>query len=122
MPCPSNVLPMVCWLGKLPVMLPTRICWTMEGRRGSVPPGAVQTWGPAFSEFAFSIGLSLDAGQKDILNDGLSTRADGLWLAREVDDIEPRQNGKSLLFEIRALGGVYLLKEPLVIWTGSGPA
>lgn len=97
---------------------------TVQGIRGSqeplyrsVPPGAVQTWGPAFSEFAFSIGLNLDIGQKDILNDGLSTRSDGLWLAREVDDIEPRQNGKSLLFEIRALGGVYLLKEPLVIWT-----
>lgn len=97
---------------------------TVQGIRGSqeplyrsVPPGAVQSWGPAFSEFAFSIGLNLDIGQKDILNDGLSTRSDGLWLAREVDDIEPRQNGKSLLFEIRALGGVYLLKEPLVIWT-----
>ena len=83
----------------------------------SVPEGAVKSWGEPFSELAASIGLTLDAGQKAILNDGLGVRSDGLWLAREVDDIEPRQNGKSLLFEIRALGGVYLLKEPLVIWT-----
>lgn len=83
----------------------------------SAPGGAVKTWGAPFAEFAESVGITLDPGQRDILDDGLSVRADGLWTAREVDDIEPRQNGKSLLFEIRALGGVYLLKEPLVIWT-----
>lgn len=97
---------------------------TVQGIRGSqeplyrsVPDGAVQTWGPAFIELAASIDITLDPGQGAILSDGLSTRADGRWLAKEVDDIEPRQNGKSLLFEARALGGAYLIKEPLIIWT-----
>lgn len=83
----------------------------------SVPDGAVSTWGPAAVELAESIDLHLDPGQKDVLTDGMSQRAGGLWLGREVSDVEPRQNGKSLVFEVRALAGSYLLKEPIIIWT-----
>lgn len=83
----------------------------------SVPDGAVRSWGQGAIDLATSIDLRLDAGQEDILIDGMSQRAGGLWLAREVADVEPRQNGKSLLFEVRALTGAYVLKEPLIIWT-----
>lgn len=83
----------------------------------SVPPGAVSSWGPALTDFAASFDVTLDPGQSDILNDGTSLRADGLWTAREVIDNEPRQNGKSALLKVRGLGGVYLMNEPLIVWT-----
>lgn len=82
-----------------------------------MPPGAVSSWGPEFTDFAQTFGVTLDPGQSDILNDGCSKREDGLWLAREVIDNEPRQNGKTALLKVRGLAGVYLLKEPLIVWT-----
>lgn len=64
-----------------------------------------------------SVGMLLDEGQEDQVVDGMATRADGKWLASEVVDIEPRQNGKGVILEARAMGGVLFAKEPLVIWT-----
>jgi hypothetical protein len=83
----------------------------------SVPLGAASSWGPALTDFARSFDVILDPGQSDVLNDGTSLTADGLWLAREVIDNEPRQNGKTALLKVRGLGGVYLLNEPLIVWT-----
>jgi hypothetical protein len=86
-------------------------------RYRSIPAGAVSTWGQEAVQFASGIGIRLDEGQEDILHAGMSLRADGLWLAQSVVDVEPRQNGKTAVFGIRALAGVYLLKEPLIVWT-----
>lgn len=86
-------------------------------RYRTVPQGAVSSWGPEAIDLAASAGITLDPGQADIVTDGMSEGADGLWLASEVVDNEPRQNGKTLTLEVRALAGVYLVKEPLVVWT-----
>lgn len=83
----------------------------------SIPDGAVSTWGPEAIEFARGINLTLDAGQEDILTDGMSLRSDGLWLSQSVTDVEPRQNGKTAVFGVRALAGAYVVKEPLIVWT-----
>lgn len=65
---------------------------------------------------ARSVDINLDRGQEDFLLDAMAERH-GKWLASEVADIEARQNGKGVNLEVRALAGMYLLKEPLVIWT-----
>lgn len=83
----------------------------------TVPDGGVDTWGPEAIDLMRSAGITLDAGQEDVLTDGLTQQSNGLWLASEVADEEPRQNGKTLLFQARALAGSYLIKEPLVVWT-----
>lgn len=83
----------------------------------SIPVGATSTWGNEAIAFAADIDLVLDAGQADLLTDGMSLRANGLWLSQAVVDVEPRQNGKTMAFEVRALAGLYVLQEPLIIWT-----
>lgn len=83
----------------------------------TVPPGAVGSSGPETVGLAASVGLYLDEGQADVLTDGMSEVPGGKWLASEVADDEPRQNGKGSILEARALGGSLLLKEPLIIWT-----
>lgn len=64
-----------------------------------------------------SVGMNLDPGQADQIIDCMAERADGRWLASEIVDIEPRQNGKGVVLEARAIGGVMLAGEPLVVWT-----
>ncbi len=64
-----------------------------------------------------TVGVTLDPGQEDFTRDSLVRRADGRWSASEVVDIEPRQNGKGVLLETRALLGMLVLKEPLLVWT-----
>lgn len=86
-------------------------------RYRSVPPGAHASWGDEAIAFAADIGITLDAGQAEILTDGMSLRENGLWLAQSVVDVEPRQNGKTAVFGVRALAGAFVLKEPLIVWT-----
>lgn len=86
-------------------------------RYRTVPEGAVGGWGPEAVDLAVSIGIGLDPGQCDALTDGMAVQSDGRWLSSEVADIEPRQNGKGVDLEIRALAGALLVREPLIIWT-----
>lgn len=83
----------------------------------TVPPGRVISWKPEAVDLCASVGLYLDPGQADVLGDGLAEGADGKWLTSEIADNEPRQNGKGSILEARALTGLFLLKEPLIIWT-----
>jgi len=86
-------------------------------RYRTVPQGAVDSWGPEVIDLADSVGIVADAGQRQVITDAMALAEDGNWLASEVGDIEPRQNGKGTKLEIRALGGLFLVKEPLIIWT-----
>ncbi len=97
---------------------------TIQGTRREAPPrfrsvpiGATSTWGNEAISFAAGIDIVMDLGQEDILIDGMALRDNGLWLSQSVVDVEPRQNGKTLTFEVRALAGLYVLREPLIIWT-----
>lgn len=86
-------------------------------RYKTVPQGAVSTWGDEAIDLMATVGVALDPGQRDIVVDGMSEGADRKWLASEVADIEPRQNGKGVILETRALAGMLLVKEPLIVWT-----
>lgn len=83
----------------------------------SVPTGGVTSWGEEAIGLAESIDIILDEGQEDVVTASVTQRVNGRWLSREVVDIEPRQNGKSLKFEVRALAGLILIEEPLIVWT-----
>lgn len=90
---------------------------SQQPRYRTVPAGAVDSWGPEAIDLAASVGIVADQGQVDVITDGMAQTAGGRWLASEVADNEPRQNGKGVDLEIRALGGLFLVKEPLIIWT-----
>lgn len=68
-------------------------------------------------ELAAQAGLHLDPWQQLVLVDALGERADGKWAAFEVAMIVARQNGKSAVFEARALAGLFLLGEQLILYS-----
>jgi len=77
----------------------------------------VDGWGDEAVDLLASVGMHLDDGQAAQVRDCVAIRDDGRWLASEVVDIEPRQNGKGVVLEARALAGPLLIGEPLVVWT-----
>lgn len=64
---------------------------------------------------ARTAGLVLDPWQQLVLEHALAERADSKWSAFEVGVMVSRQNGKGALLEARALAGLFLLGERLVI-------
>lgn len=60
-------------------------------------------------------GLDLDPWQAFTLENALGERADGSWAAFEVGAVVSRQNGKGGILEARALAGLFLLGERLII-------
>src|SRR5690606_10142587 len=57
----------------------------------------------------------LDEWQENVLQAALGERSDGRWAARQVGVSTPRQNGKSQLIVARALAGVLLFDEELIL-------
>lgn len=68
-------------------------------------------------ELARVAGLILDQWQRDALELMLSVRPDGRWACFEYAEIVSRQNGKGSILEARALAGLFLLKEQLIMWS-----
>lgn len=69
-------------------------------------------------DLAESAGLILDEAQRTVLTGGMGESAEtGRWETSEVAVIEPRQNGKGSILEARALGGLFLFREQLIVWT-----
>lgn len=66
---------------------------------------------------ADSAGLHLDEAEQLVLRAGLGERADGTWAASQVGLVVPRQNLKTYTLGADALGSIYVLKVPLVMWT-----
>ncbi len=67
------------------------------------------------SDLSASFGVVLDEWQEDVLQAALGERTDGRWAARMVGVSLPRQNGKSQLIVARALAGVFLFDEQLIM-------
>ena len=67
------------------------------------------------SDLCSAFGLELDPWQEDVLRAGLAERSDGRWAARQVGTSTPRQNGKTMLIVARALAGLLLFDEQLII-------
>jgi phage terminase large subunit-like protein len=66
-------------------------------------------------ELAGSYGLKLDPWQENVLEGAMGERADGFWAAKQVGLSCPRQNGKGAILEARALAGLLLFNEKLII-------
>lgn len=82
------------------------------------PPGAVESLGAEAVELAAMAGLPLECWQADALHLMLSTRRDGKWSAREYCEIVGRQQGKTVgIGAPRALAGLLLLGERLIMWS-----
>lgn len=60
-------------------------------------------------------GMGLDEWQQFVLRGALLERPDGRWAAKEVGVEVARQNGKGELLEARALLGLFLLDERLLV-------
>jgi phage terminase large subunit-like protein len=85
--------------------------------RVEVAPSSTASYGPAAVELARVAGLVLDQWQRDALELMLSVRADGKWACFEYAEIVSRQNGKGSILEARALAGLFLLGEQLIMWS-----
>jgi hypothetical protein len=68
-------------------------------------------------EFSESVGLMLDESQQCTLHVNCGERRDGTWAAYEAGDCESRQNGKGDTKIGRALTGLFVWDEDLMIWT-----
>jgi hypothetical protein len=80
-------------------------------------PARVESWGKDAVDLAASAGLVLDPWQAYALEQMLGRRKDDLWSAFECALVVPRQNGKGAVLEARALAGLFLLDEQLILWS-----
>jgi hypothetical protein len=82
----------------------------------SFPPFASSS-GDEASQLAARAGLVLDPWQRYVMRHALGERPDGRWSAFEVGLVVPRQNGKGSVLEARALAGLFLFGERLILHT-----
>ena len=66
-------------------------------------------------ELMGSYGTQLDPWQVDVLRAGCGVLADGSWATPTVGINVPRQNGKSVVLQARALAGALLFGERVII-------
>ena len=67
------------------------------------------------ADLSASFGVTLDEWQENVLEAAMGERSDGRWAARTVGLSTPRQNGKSQLIVARALAGILLFDERLIM-------
>ncbi len=67
--------------------------------------------------FVHRVGMRLNPWQEFVLAESLKVRPDGLWCAPDVGLVVSRQNGKGEVIIARQLVGLYLLDEPLQVYT-----
>ena len=65
-------------------------------------------------EFFNRYSVQLDEWQELVLRSWLSRRADGKWAASKAGLSIARQQGKSLLLEVRCIFGMIFLKEKII--------
>lgn len=85
--------------------------------RVEVAPPYAYSNGPEAVELSARAGLELDPWQRDALELMLAVGDDGLWACFEFAEIVARQNGKGGILEGRALAGLFLLGEQLIMWS-----
>lgn len=75
----------------------------------------VSSTGQEAIELAALAGVIADPWQEHVIHRALGEKPDGQWASFEVGLEVPRQNGKGGVLEIRALAGLFLLGERLII-------
>lgn len=82
-----------------------------------IPTAAYTDLGDDAVALCKAAGLHLDQWQEYVVRNMLGERLDGRFAAPRVGVVVPRQQGKGVILEARALAGMFLLKEPFIIWT-----
>jgi Phage terminase-like protein, large subunit len=85
--------------------------------RVDVHPPYEVTLGPVAVDLARRGGLVLDRWQADALDVMCAIRPGGQWACFEYGEIVSRQNGKGAILEARALAGLFLFGEELIMWS-----
>lgn len=81
------------------------------------PEFVTEAAGEEAIELAESVGLCLDPWQQLFVRVALAERADGKYAASEVAELVARQNGKGAGLEAVVLHGMFLVGDPLTLWT-----
>lgn len=78
------------------------------------PSARANSWEDV-ADLAASLNFTLDEWQEQVLEAAMGERADGRWASKFVGVSAPRQNGKSQLIVARALAGILLFGEKMII-------
>lgn len=81
------------------------------------PEYSSEAWGQEAVDLAASVGLDLDPWQQLLVRLTLATRPDGKYAADTVAALVARQNGKGAWLEAVVLHGMFLVRDPLTLWT-----
>ena len=100
-------------ISKLAVPLVGRQAPRVEHR----PPHASEDAAVEAIELAESVGLVLDPWQQTIVRAVLAEQSDASWAAAEAGFLVARQNGKGGALEAIVLHGMFLVGDPLTLWT-----
>lgn len=82
-----------------------------------VPTAAYTDLGEDAVALCSAVGLVLDPWQEHVVRGMLGERLDRRFSAPQVGVVVPRQQGKGVILEARALAGLFLLEERYIIWT-----
>jgi hypothetical protein len=113
-----------CGIAELPEHGLLLIEGVVETRIGNQRP--TNNWVPEYTDtrdaekalkFLDAIGLKLDDWQQWVVRQMLGKRDDDTYAAKEVCLLIPRQQGKTVCLEARALAGLFILQEKLIIHT-----
>lgn len=86
--------------------------------RVELTPPYADTYGPAATELIARAGQILDPWQQDAINLLCAVRDDLVtWACFEYCEWVARQNGKGGILETRALAGMFLFDEELIMWS-----
>ncbi len=80
-------------------------------------PEITRSLGRQAVELYATTGQTLDPWQCDAMHIICAISDDGKWLVFECGCIIPRQNGKGAILEARALAGLFLFGEKLIMWS-----
>lgn len=82
-----------------------------------IPTAAYTDLGDDAVALCDAVGLHLDPWQAYVVRGMFGERLDGKFAAPRVGIVIPRQQGKGVILEARALAGLFLLRERYIIWT-----
>ena len=82
-----------------------------------VPTAAYTDLGDDAVALCSAVGLRLGPWQEYVVRGMLGERLDRRFSAPQVGVVVPRQQGKGVILEARALAGLFLLEERYIIWT-----
>jgi hypothetical protein len=96
---------------------PADLLGAQRPRVANVPPHRSTKLGRDAVALARKCGLTLHPWQEWVLEQSLATGDDGLLAAPDVGLVVSRQNGKGEVIVARQIAGLFLLDEPLQVYT-----